>query len=326
MVKANAAGLSLPPSSKPMSRRQLIAKDFKKYKSIYLMMLPIVTLIFVFSYIPMNGVVIAFQRYNLSKGIFKSQFVGFDNFRTFMGSFYFGRLMRNTFLISFYGFLFGFPAPILLALLLNEIKNKAYKRTIQTITYLPHFISMVVICGIVRILLKQDGIINYIITQLGGSKIFFLADPAYYRTIHIASGIWQNVGYNSIIYLGAISSLGSEIYEAALIDGAGRWKQAIRLTIPGLIPTISILFIFNMSGLLNVGAEKILLLYSASIYETADVLSTYIYRVGIAGSSMGGGGQYGLAAAVGLFNSVISMILLIATNQLARKAGGNSLW
>jgi len=268
----------------------------------------------------MFGIVIAFQRYSPSSGFFGSEWVGLQYFKSFFNDFFFLRLIRNTFLLSLYSFLIGFPAPIILALLLNEIKFNKYKRVVQTVTYMPHFIAMTVIVGILRMMLKQDGVINLIRSYFGLDSIIFLARAEYFRTILIASDVLQGVGYGSIVFLAAIASLGSEIYEAAYIDGAGRFKQCIHLTIPGILPTISYLMIFRLSGMLSYGAGKIILLYNPAVYETGDVIGSYVYRKGILE------GAYSSSAAVGLFNSVVALILLVTTNWVARKLGEYSLW
>lgn len=294
--------------------------DFKLNKTVYLIFLPILVYYIIFCYIPMSGVIMAFQRFSPGLGIFGSKFIGFKNFTTFFENAFFSRLLLNTFLLSFYGFIFGFPAPIILALLLNEVRSKVYKKVIQTITYIPHFISLTVIVGILRILLQRDGLANYILGFFGVEPINFLVLPEWFRTIFVSSDLWVEVGFGTIIYLAAIASLGTEVYEAALIDGAGRWKQMVYITLPGLLPTIAILMIFSLSGILSVGSNKILLLYNPTTYETADVISTYVYRRGIIMA------DYSFAAAIGLFNSVISMLLVITVNKISKTISEYSLW
>ena len=309
------------PPAGPLGRwRGTVAKDFRRNKVVYLILSPILLYYVIFNYIPMNGIVMAFQRYSPGLGIWRSPFVGLTHFKNFFGGYFFLPLLRNTFLISFYNLLFGFPAPILLALLFNELRTKSFKKLVQTVTYIPNFISTVVIVGIARILLRPDGVINYIAGWFGAGTLNFLAVPGYFRTILISIDILQGVGYGTVIYLAAIASLGTEIYEAAMIDGAGRWKQAIHLTLPGLVPTITILLIFRIASLLSVGTEKILLLYNDATLSTADVIGTYVYRKGLVDLN------YSFASAVGLLNSVVSMVLLAVSNQVAKFAGDTSLW
>ena len=298
----------------------MLKRDFIKYKGIYALAIPVLAYFILFKYVPLYGITIAFKNYVPTKGIFGSEWVGFDHFMRFFKSVYFGRTIRNTLLISIYDVIFGFPAPIIFALLLNEVKNSIFKRTIQTITYLPHFISTVVIAGMIIDFTSQNGLINDIVALFGLERSDMLMRPELFRTIHIGSGIWQGVGWGSIIYLSALSSIDQEQYEAAYIDGANRWQQAWNITIPGIMPTITILFILKIGGLMSVGSEKILLLYSPVTYETADVISTFIYRKGLLDM------DYSFSTAVGLFNSVINIILLTIANTLSRKVNETSLW
>ena len=218
----------------------------------------------------MYGIVIAFKDYNI-KGIIGSPWVGFKHFEKFLTDPYFWKLVRNTLLINIYGLFWSFPAPIILALSLNELPNRGFKRFVQSVSYLPHFISTVVVCGMIVNFLASDGIVNQILMALGKDRIQFLMLPEWFRTIYIASGIWQNVGWGSIVYLAALSGINEELYEAATIDGANRWKQLIHITLPSIKPTISIMLIMNLGKLMNIGYEKIILLYNGSTYETADV-------------------------------------------------------
>lgn len=294
--------------------------NFVKYKDIFIMSLPMLIYFILFYYIPMYGVVISFKDFNPGKGIIGSEWVGLKHFKAFFSSHYFVRLIRNTLLLSLYSLLWGFPAPIIFALLLNEIVNKHFKKTVQTITYMPHFISLVVVCGLIKDFTASDGVINDMIVLFGGERRSLMIDPSLFRTIYIASGIWQDLGFGSIIYLAAISGISQELYEAAIIDGASRWKQTIHVTLPSIAPTIIILFILQIGSLMNVGFEKVLLLYNNSILETADVISTFVYRKGLMEFS------YSYSAAVGLFNSVINCILLIVANITSRKLTETSLW
>lgn len=295
-------------------------KKIKKSKYLYILFsIPLLYYI-LFHYLPMYGVLISFQNYNIVKGISGSTWVGFKHFEKFLFEPYFWKLVRNTLMINIYGLLWGFPAPILLALLLNEVKGSKFKKVIQNISYLPHFISTVVVCGMIVNFLSTDGIANQIIKLLGGETKQFLMMPEYFRTIFVTSGIWESMGWNSIIYLAALTSIDEEMLEAALIDGANRWHRVIYITLPSIAPTISIMLIMNLGRLMNLGYEKILLLYNGSTYETADVISTYVYRRGILGN------DFSYATAVGLFQAVIGVILIVSANKISQKVSETSLW
>lgn len=297
-----------------------VKKDWMRNRSLYLMIIPVLIFFILFHYKPMYGAIIAFKDYTPALGIAESPWVGWDNFTRFFSSVYFGRLIRNTILLSFYSLLFGFPAPIILALLLNEVKNKKFKGLTQTVTYLPHFISMIVVTGMLVDFSMTSGLFNDIIELFGGERSPLLQNPDLYRTIYVASGIWQEIGWGSIIYLSALSGVDSQLYEAAQIDGAGKWKQLIHVTLPGIAPTIIIMFILKMGTLMNMGYEKTILLYNPATYETADIISSYIYRIGLLEQ------DWSYSTAIGLFNSVINLGLLLITNKIARKCGETSLW
>ncbi|MBQ7064502.1 MAG: sugar ABC transporter permease [Firmicutes bacterium] len=301
--------------------RQRTWQNIKKNKWLYVMFAPVLIYYIIFKYVPMVGIVIAFKNYNVFKGIWASPWVGFQQFQRFFNSIYAWRLIRNTFLISFYGLIFGFPAPILLALLLNELKDGAFKKVTQTISYLPHFLSSVIIAGIVTSFLRPEtGLFNNIRAALGLERIYFLIYPQYFRTIYTTMGIWAGIGWGSIIYLAALTGVDPELYEACIIDGGGRFRQTLHITIPGILPTITIMLIMRIGQLLSVGSDTILLLYTPSTYITADVISTYVYRVGLIDAN------YSFSAAVGLFNSVIAMVLLTISNSLSKRFGETSLW
>ena len=297
-----------------------VKKDWKRNRSLYLMVLPVILFYILFHYKPMYGALIAGQDYHPRLGFSASEWVGFDQFNRFFTSPYFGRLVKNTLLLSVYGILFGFPAPIILALLLNELRAKRFKKTVQTITYLPHFISLVVVTGIIKDFTQSTGLINDIIVMFGGERSSLIQNPALYRTIYIVSDIWQGIGWGSIIYLSALSGVDQQLYEAASIDGAGRWKQLIHVTLPGIAPTIVIMLIMRMGQLLGTGYEKTILLYNEATYETADVIASYIYRVGILERN------WSYSTAIGLFNSVINLALLIVTNKISKRVSETSLW
>jgi len=285
-----------------------------------LMAFPVILYFFVFSYLPMYGLVIAFQQYSPAKGIFGSDFIGLRNFQDFFGSFYFIRLLRNTVLISLYDLLFSFPAPIVLALLLNEVKQMKFKRVVQTVTYMPYFISLVVVAGILRDFCLPGGGLSAVVGVFTGQQINLLGRPDYFRALFVGSGIWQGIGFGSIIFLAAISAIDQEMYEAAIIDGAGRLRQAWYITLPCISSTILILLILRIGNLLNVGFEKIILLYNPLTYETADVISSFVYRKGLIES------VFGYSTAVGLFNSVVNFVLLVIANQMSRRFMNSSLW
>lgn len=301
--------------------RQTVWRHMLRDRHLLLLALPAVAYFLVFHYLPMYGVVIAFKEYTPGRGILGSPWVGLKHFKQFFSGFYFERLLVNTLKISIYSLLWGFPLPIIFALMLNEFKEGFFRRTIQTVSYLPHFISLVVTCGmIINFLSPANGIINLLIRALGGRPINFLGQPQYFRTIYIASGIWQEFGWGSIIYLAALSGVSQELYEAARIDGAGRWKQMLHVTLPSISSTIIILLILSVGNIMSVGFEKIILLYNSSTYETADVISTYVYRMGL--QSL----QYSFSAAVGLFNSIINIVLLFIANALSRRLTDSSIW
>jgi putative aldouronate transport system permease protein len=301
-------------------RKTRIIKDFRRNKLLYLMTIPMVVYLLVFCYYPMYGAVIAFKTFVPARGILGSPWAGLKHFKDFFGSFYFSRLLGNTFLISFWSLVFGFPAPILLALMLNEVRAKAFKRVCQTISYLPYFISLVVICGLIRDFCSEDGVIGQLVVMFGGQPGNLLARAENFRTIYIGSGIWQGIGWGSIIYLAAIAGIDLELYDAATIDGAGRFRQIIHITIPCILPTVIILFLLNIGGILNVGFEKIILLYNSGIYTTADVISTFTYRRGLLENN------FSYSTAVGLFNSVVNFIFMASANAVSRKLSETSLW
>ena len=297
-----------------------VRMEIRNCGALYIMALPIVLYYVLFRYIPMVGTVMAFQKFNIAKGIFGSPWIGFDNFITFFNSYYFVRLLRNTFLISVTDLIFNFPAPIIFALLLNEVNNRWFKKTVQTISYMPYFVSIVVLCGLVIDFCQAGGVISNVASILLGESVNLMSKPEYFRAIFVGSNIWQGLGYGSIVYIAALTSVDQELYEAAVIDGAGRWKQTIHITIPSIMPTIIILLILRMGSILDVGYEKVMLLYNPATYETADVISTFVYRKGVVDY------DYSYSTAVGLFNSVINLCLLTLTNYISRRAGEISLF
>lgn len=301
-------------------RRGKIVRDYKRNKELYFMALFGVLYYLLFKYLPMYGAVIAFKDFRPGLGIWGSPWVGAKHFHSFFSSIYFDRLLRNTVLLSVYDILWGFPAPILLALLLNELRNRRYKQVVQTVTYMPHFISLVVICGMVKDFTAYDGLINHLIAQIGGERTVFLQKPEAFRSVYIASGIWQNIGWNSIIYLAALSAVDMELYDAAKIDGASRLMQTLHITLPCIMPTMMILLILKVGNIMSLGYEKIILLYNPTTYETADVISTYVYRRGLLQS------EFSFGTAVGLFNSAINFALIITANAISKRFTDSSLW
>lgn len=297
-----------------------LAKDFKRHKIVYLLLVPVIAYYLVFHYAPMGGLVIAFKEYKPIKGILASKWVGLEQFTTFFSSYYCWDLIRNTLKISFLDILFGFPAPIILAILLNELRSAKFKKVVQSITYMPHFISTVVIASIVVDMCSTDGLINSILPLFGGTPKNLLSIGSLFAPIYVISGIWQNIGWGTIIYLAALAGISPELYDAAEIDGAGRFGKIWHVTLPGIIPTIVILLIMRVGRIMTVGWEKIVLMYNPAIYDQADVISSFVYRNGIEK------GNYSYSAAVGLFNSIINTVLLISVNKVSRKLNETSLW
>ncbi len=302
-----------------------LVRDWNLNKWKYAMIVPVLIYLAFFCYKPMYGLIVAFKDYKLTRGIGGSGWADpwYKWFASFVSDPYFPRVLKNTFLISALTILFGFPAPILLALLINEVRNGIFKRMVQTITYMPYFISLVVMCGIINVFCKQDGLFSQIAVLFGGAAQNYLANPKYFRTVYVLSDIWQKIGWDSIIYLAALAGIDQEQYEAARVDGANRFRQMVYITLPGLMPTIMILFILRMGNILNVGYEKILLLYNASTYEVADVISTYTYRLSFPAS---GTPMYSKSTAIGLFNTLVNVFFLLVTNAISKKSTKSGLF
>ncbi len=307
-------------NGRKLTFKERVIRDFHHNWMLYLMMLPIIVYYLIFKFGPMFGLSIAFMDYKPAKGFLGSNFVGLKHFKNFFTNYYFGRLLTNTIRISICSLL-TFPAPIILALLLNELKSKRFSKWAQTITYIPHFISTVVICGIiVKLTSSTGGITSILHTLFGIPQETLLNQSKYFLPIYILSDLWQTLGWNSIIYLSALAGIDQELYDAAKVDGAGRFKQVLYITIPCLMPTIIIMLILKMGKIFNVGYEKIMLLYNPAIYDVADVINTYVYRKGLIDA------QYSYSAAVGLFNCIVSFTLVTLTNKLSKKASGSGLW
>ncbi len=300
--------------------KEAIVKDFRRNGKLYLMAVPAIVCLILFAYLPMGGVVMAFKDYKPKLGIFGSDWIGFKHFTDFFTSFYFPRTMKNTLWISFLQLLIEFPVTIIFALLLNEIVSTKFKRTIQTVSYMPYFISMVVIAGIIVDFCSSRGALTALVSLFTGSNQNLLSQPEYWRPIYIVSDLWQGLGFGSIIYIAALSGVDKELYEAAEIDGANRWKQTLHVTIPGISSTIIIMLILKIGSMMGVGYEKTILLYNNQIYETADIISSYVYRKGLEEFN------YGYSTAVSLFNSVINFILLVISNKLSKKYTETSLF
>jgi putative aldouronate transport system permease protein len=284
------------------------------------MLAPVIAYYVIFHYGPMYGAIIAFKDYSPAEGILGSPWIGLQNFQDFFGSVYVLRLIRNTLAINILDIIFGFPAPIILALLLNELTSQHFKRWVQTITYLPHFMSLVVVVGIMVDFLARGGLINNLLGVLGIRSTAFMQEANWYWILYVGSNIWQSIGWGSIIYLAAIANVDPALYEAAVVDGANRWRQMWHITLPGIMPMIITLLILRIGMMMSVGYEKTILMYNPSTYDTADVIASYVYRKGVLGM------DYGFSAAVGLFNSVINFAFLFAANRLSRGANQMSLW
>ena len=275
----------------------------------------------IFCYIPMGGIIMAFEDFRPLRGVFGSQWVGLKWFRQFFRSIYFFRLVRNTFLLNFLDLIFGFPLPIIFAIFLNEVALRKLRNVIQTISYMPYFISTVIIVGILSNTLSVNGgIINVWREKLGMEKLAFMSLPQYFRSLYVGSSIWQGFGFSSIVYLSAISGIEQDMYEAASIDGASRWKKIQYITFPSILPTITICLILRLGSMLSVGFEKVILMYNEATYETADVISTYVYRRGLIA------GEYSFGAAVDLFNSLINFVFVGVSNYIVRHFSETSLW
>jgi putative aldouronate transport system permease protein len=287
-----------------------------KFWDLYLMVLPALVFLIIFKYAPMYGIVIAFKDYNIIQGVMASKWIGLQHFHELFAFDEFPRVVRNTLLISLMKLVIGFPAPILLALLLNELRLVFFQRTVQTVTYLPHFISWVVVGGMaVDLLSPSSGIVNKAIEALGFQPIFFLSEERLFRWILVLSDIWKEAGWGAIVYLAALVGINEELFQAATVDGAGRFKQIWHVSLPGLTSTIVVLLLLRLGHVLDAGFEQVLVMYHPAVYDVADIIDTYVFRVGL------GTMQFGLTTAAGLFKSVIGCVLLILANTLARKMG-----
>lgn len=293
---------------------QSFMSDVRRDQLLYLMLVPVILWMVLFLYKPMYGLQIAFKQYSIFKGAAGSPWIGFDHFVGLFNSEQFIRAIVNTLYISFISLLFGFPMPILLAVMINEVASQGYRKAVQTIVYLPHFISVVIVAGlVVSFLSPATGVVNNIIHMLGFDRVYFLTKPEWFRAIYVSSNIWKEAGFNSIVFLAAIMSINPALYESAQVDGATRWQMITKITIPSIVPTIAVLLVIRLGGILEVGFEYIILLYQPATYETADVISTYIYRLGLQGA------RYDVATAAGVFNAVVALVLVLVSNKVSRK-------
>lgn len=307
-------------AAKPKKEKNGFVAEISKNWMLYLMILPVVVYYLLFAYKPMYGALIAFQNYEPAKGMLGSDWVGFKHFSDFFNNYYFWRVLKNTLTISISSIVFTFPAPIILALLMNEVRCSGFKRSVQTITYIPHFISTVVICGMVKTFTSDTGFITLFMEKLGFGRMSLLSNPKAFVPIYIVTTLWQGMGWSSIIYMAALTGVNQELYEAATIDGANRFQQTLNVTLPCIVPTIVTMLILKIGHVMSVGYEKIILLYNELTYETADVISSFIYRKGLQEMS------WSFSAAVGMFNSVINFVLIIFSNNISKKISETSLW
>lgn len=293
----------------------------RKNIGLYLLLIPGLLHLIVFKYLPMYGIVIAFQDFNMFDGILGSQWVGLANFQKLIQSSEFFNVFRNTLLISVYKIVLLFPLPIIVALLINEIRHTAYKKTVQTIVYLPHFLSWVIIAGLfINILSPSSGLVNHLITALGGEPISFMMSREWFRSVLVFTAGWKETGWGAVIYIAAIAGINQDLYEAAALDGAGRFKQMWHVTLPSIIPTVVLMLILRLGSVLEAGTEQILMMYNPTVYDVGDVIGTYVYRMGL------GKMEYSMTTAVGLFNSVVGFILVISGNAVSRRLTGSSIW
>lgn len=313
--------LMAPKELKQMYKKELLSR-FKKYRVLLFMLVPAFIYFTIFHYLPMYGVLLAFKDFKITEGILRSPWAGVEHFGKILNDSYFYTVLKNTIIISIYKLVFGFPVPIIFALLLSEISSAKFKKLVQTVSYLPHFISWVVLAGIFFTIFSLDGPVNAIVKLFGGDPMLYLADDRYFRSILVITSIFQGFGWGSIIYFAAISNIDPQLYEAAVIDGAGRFKRIFYISIPMLVPVIAIMLILSMSGILDAGFDQIFNMYNVKVYNVADIIDTYVYRKGLVEMS------YSYATAVGLFKSIVALILIVAVNKIVKIIGGkeHALW
>lgn len=307
------------PSVPKLDRRML--RSVSRNYDLYLMLVPVVLFYVIFKYVPMYGIQIAFRDYNPGLGFSGSPWVGWENFHRFFSSFRFGRMVKNTLLINVYQILFQFPIPILFAILINEVRKRRYKAVVLNLTYIPHFLSTVVIVALISTVCNPEyGIINLVIEAFEGQPIRFMEEASWFKTIYITSGVWQNMGWSSLIYLGALAGIDQSLYEAAEVDGASKLQQIFKITIPCIVPTITIMLILKIGGIMDLGVDKVLLMQNELNISSSDVIPVYIYQTGVRE------GDFSYAAAIDLFNNVINFFMLVLANKASKKLSGSSLW
>lgn len=304
---------------KPFRRR--FKKAFNRDFQLYLLCIPALIFVFIFDYGPMYGVQIAFKDFSAGKGIWGSPWVGLAHFRRFFNSPQFSILLKNTLTISIYSLIAGFPFPVIIALLLNQTQSLRFKKAVQTTIYAPHFISVVVLCSMITLFLSPNtGIVNNVLSKLGFEKVFFMAKPEYFADIFVWSDIWQNTGWGTIIYIAALSSVSPELYEAAKIDGATRFQTILNIDLPSILPTVVILFIMRTGRFMNVGFQKAFLLQNSLNIEASEIISTYVYKVGLIDA------QFSYSTAIGLFNTIVNIVLILIVNTISKRLSETSLW
>lgn len=309
---------SKPAINRPMKRGRARVRTLV---SLYILFAPTAILLFLFNYMPMYGIIIAFKNYSIYKGLWGSDWIGFEHFRYFLNDDKFWQVMKNTLLLNFYDLLYGFTSPIVFALLANELYQKTFKRVMQTISYLPHFLSWVVVAGVFYSFLSpQTGLFNHFLGWFGIEPIFFMTEPGWFRGLLVFADVWKGVGWSAILYFAVIAGIDSSLYEAAWIDGASRWRQVIHITIPHMLPMITLLFLLRLAGMFGIDFDRIFLLQNPLVYEVSDVISTYVYRLGLEQS------QFSLTTAIGLTQSVLGFILLVTSNRLSKRLTGMGLY
>lgn len=298
-----------------------LGKHLRRDWDLLLLLLPGLLWFLIFAYRPMAGLRMAFYDYNIFRGFEGSTFIGFENFRYFLTGSDFIRTVTNTLMIAFWQMAIVFPVPIILAIAVTEMKNKFISKLTQTATFLPYFISIVVVCGMtINFLSPSTGVVNFVLQKLGFEPIYFMVKPEYFRGIYTTMTLWKTAGFNAIVYIAAIMGIDEQLYEAARVDGANKWKRIVHITIPGILPIVVVMFVLNIGKMVKVGFESILLLYKPTTYETADVIATYVYRTGLMN------GDYGLATAAGLFEAIVALVLVVIANRLSKKVSDSSVW
>ncbi len=319
MGKGNSVSISKGGKTSSVANKKL--KKMWRDRYMYLILIPVIAYYLIFCYAPMYGVTIAFKDYNMFKGVFGSEWVGLANFERIFSTSDFYMVLRNTLMLNLLQLLFSFPGPIILALLLNELRSNKFKRVVQTIVYLPHFLSWVVVATLlIPMLSPSTGVINQLIVRLGGESIYFMSDPGWWIFIYVASGVWKSIGWGAIVYLAALAGVDPSLYEAAIIDGANKWQQCIHITIPSIIPTIMVLLILNVGQIMSIGFDQPYLLGNSSVTEVSEVISTYVYRLGLESADIS------RSTAIGLFQSLVNFVILLITNTVSKKVTGSGIY